>query len=389
MSFSLYEPEKLNKVARDLSKKKDARKNVVVRKNEQLHKLVSEFSSLEEWQLSYHISALSQEELYMLAGYIPHNYWDVNLANFRALFTDRANQQMCDILYREWQDNFDNKEINQFILTINNCDILFSARLNPDNRENTFFKVLQSENILYEIGALINEKNFSRDIQIEDRIERVGVNKNSELADKLNYMFFSYCGKNDILWCSNYDLYHLFARYKSDYEILVSSVEHMISLLTNSELKRYAFFLKFVSSKIKDSKVLQRQMERIEKKQPGAEYIREAEGWNLECKNLGDAIADSLRNYYYSNYAQFASGINDISERKLGTEMLLDLYNMQIMNQIDNSGIISDSIVESFTEALVKRGKDRYIARKMVLIMVYAYGIRFLGLPSEIDFRKI
>ena len=65
--------------------------------------------------LKQYALALSLEKRYLLAAYLPYNFYAVDMSNLFIVLNHVMNDGICETLYWQWQYSYNNKECNKYI----------------------------------------------------------------------------------------------------------------------------------------------------------------------------------------------------------------------------------------------------------------------------------
>lgn len=384
----LYEPKKLRNVSKKIARYETKVRSIEIKKCDELQKLVESVVNLEKIQVKYHMMALSDKEVCLLAGYIPHNYWNYELVNFTELFRYRATKQMFEILFREWQEVYDRKYVNEFIVSLPNVEQYSSSFLKSvKHEENTFLNILKQDDVIKGLVNLLNKQKFSKDVSLEMRITSIGIYKESFLYEKINYLFYVYCDKESYLCRTNLELFHILERYKNDKKNIIKVIENMFLKMNFEEIKKYRLILFILRKKINPTTNLEKLFEQIENcEQIRPTSLKRIKYWTKEERIMGDKLISLLKTYYYEEPIQLENALYDIIEGEIGKEVLVDLEKIGIMHEIEKSDIITESLLDKYVMMMKTLEKDKIMSTKMGLVWLYAYGVKILGLQSEIMF---
>ena len=382
-----FEPKKLKEVAKKIAIFENQATNIEIKKCKELQELVESVVHLKSWQIKHHIMALSDKEVCLLAGYIPHNYWNYELVNFNELFRYRATKKMCTILFREWQEAYNKKNVNAFILKLPNVEQYCSVFFHSSKQEgNIFFEILKQEDIVMSLGELVNKQQVSQNVSIGERIEWIGINKDSVLYKEMKHLFYTYCDKEYYLCKTNLELIKILKNYENDEKNMLKVIKNMFSRMNLEELKKYKFVFSFFKEKLHSVDSLKGMLEKIETTtQVTTGSLYRNLDWTEDERIIGDKLVCLLTNFYESS-VQLRAAINDITERKLGTEILVELEKKGIMHEIEKADVINKDLLEKQVLIMQGLGRNKAMATKMVLIWLYAYGVKILKMQSDIVF---
>lgn len=221
-------------------------------KNEELRKLILSLVSLERFQVKLQAYALTSREIELVAGYIPHNYFNVDMKNLFQIFSYRSTDRLCQILFNQWQDSYHNRACNTFIRDILDYDEHLIVLVQSNHMSETMFdSVLQDRDIALRFGREIKKKDLPGRKSLADRMEFFGIRRDSQLYLDCEFLFYTYCDKEDYLNVEKIVLLNLVKQYrKRREETLKDFLQNFLSKLELNELypfKELAVFLQTVT----------------------------------------------------------------------------------------------------------------------------------------------
>lgn len=111
-----FRPERLQTVQKEIAELHKSKKEMLetwkLSVDEELKELIISLVSLDTSELAIEAYMLSDREMYQIAGYLPYNYFNVNMRNLFSIFVTRADKLLCTVLYEQWQNSYDNKDCN-------------------------------------------------------------------------------------------------------------------------------------------------------------------------------------------------------------------------------------------------------------------------------------
>lgn len=159
----------------------------------------------------------TRKEMELIAEYLPHNYYNVDLNNIFHIFLLRCNKKLSKLLFFEWQNAYSNFEFIDYfqMLILQNKD--FKELVNECHlTEEKILYIIKQENIPIAFGKeAVSLHQFTNKTLIE-KLEYIGVRKNSKLCLKCMDLFYTYCHKEDYLKIKGADLYIIVKEYGQD-----------------------------------------------------------------------------------------------------------------------------------------------------------------------------
>ena len=103
MAFSFI-PRKLQQAEKDIAELHRRKSSIPrISDNKELKELVISLVQLKYGQAGIRVYALTDRELYLIAKYIPHNYYKVDMTNLFSVFELRPSEQLWAALYEQGQ----------------------------------------------------------------------------------------------------------------------------------------------------------------------------------------------------------------------------------------------------------------------------------------------
>lgn len=194
-----YEPTKLIKAKTQILLSHVADTELIeIKPCEPLRNLVMEISRLELYQVKKRSKDLKAHEILMIAGYLPHNYYKVELNNLFLCFTYQSNPSACLQLFLEWQNVYDHPVCNEFIkneLQTNEEFILMIRKMNWT--EKMFSDLLDSKHCVQKFLAHYVRESIHKDLIFEEKLKYFGVKEKTT--------FYKECEKLKLFFCSGKD----------------------------------------------------------------------------------------------------------------------------------------------------------------------------------------
>lgn len=214
MSFS-YFPKKLKSAKEEIVLlHKNANEPIKISDNEDIRKLVMSLVKLEKYQIRSRAFALSNKEVEIVAGYIPHNYYKVNMKNLFEIFILRTSQFLCQVLYNQWQESYQNEACNAFIRDILKYDENFISLILKNNMDEKLFdSILSDKDIPARFCVELKNHYFPRGKKLEEKIIYFGIREDSKLFYDCKSLFYLYCEREDYLSIAKSELQNLVKQY--------------------------------------------------------------------------------------------------------------------------------------------------------------------------------
>lgn len=238
MDFSFI-PSKLIMAKEDVKKRHhrigEASK---VEQNHELHQFILYLVQLDKSDLEKEAYVLTNKEAEQLAGYIPYNFYKVDLSNLFYIFQVRSNLRLCSVLFYAWQNSFDKPECNIFMGSLIEQDENFMALMSGCHMTHQKWSwILQQDSIPL---AYVKEAFLAKNPEchsLEERLEYLGVQPSSALAIKCGLLFYTFCEKEDYIETGDLKLVEILKKYDdaSRKQLLINFIEKM----PLSEMKKF------------------------------------------------------------------------------------------------------------------------------------------------------
>lgn len=249
---AIYVPKRLISVKEQVSIQHPLEREVPkIVKNDELRRLINEIVNLELFQVKTFALTLSEEDVWKITGYLPHNYYGVNLDNLFLVFKYRSSKKACKILYREWQSVYDNKVCNDFIAKqlVDNEDLILLTR-EINFGEKLFSEILHSDTIPIRIGKECLRYNKSNKADLEEKARHFHIENDTVLFHDIEQLFYTYCGRDDYMNASLSRLENTISKYKDD--VLKAFLNNFLSLLSLNDLDKFLVIGKYLDNRLGD-----------------------------------------------------------------------------------------------------------------------------------------
>ena len=223
----------------------------IICKNDELYRLINEIVSLELFQVKTYSLTLSEDDVFKVIGYIPHNYYGVKLDNLFLVFKYRSTKRICDFLYKEWQSCYDNRTCNKFMesLLVDNEDwILLTRKINFGER--VFKEILSSDNIPIKMGIECLKYKASNTVSLEEKAKHFYIDNNTVLFHDIERLFYTFCTREDYLVADLFRLEKTISKFND--QTLIIFLNNFLSKLTLNELDRFISIGKYLDNRLGD-----------------------------------------------------------------------------------------------------------------------------------------
>ena len=254
MSFS-YFPKKLKRAKEEIVLlHKNASEPIKISDNEDVRNLIMSLVKLEKYQIRSRAFALSDKEVEVVAGYIPHNYYNVNMKNLFEIFVRRTSQYLCQILYNQWQESYQNEACNAFMRDILKFDEnLISLILKNNMDEKLFDSILSEKSIAARFCVELKKHSFPRGKQFEEKIIFFGIREDSKLFYDCKFLFYLYCDKEDYLSIGKSELLNLTKQYNRHGQAIKRFLSNFLEKLSLRELVGFRDLANYLKTIVGDN----------------------------------------------------------------------------------------------------------------------------------------
>ncbi len=237
--FFSYVPEKIKRAREDIALlHKNVNEPIEVSDNEELRQLIMSLVKLEKYQIRPRAYALSNKEIEMVAGYIPHNYYNVTMENLFEIFSIRSSESLCRVLLNHWQESYQNENCNAFMRGILKYDEnLISLVLRNNMDEVLFDSILSDRDIPARFCMEIKKHYFPAGKSLMDKLSFFGIREDSKLSGECRFLFYTICNREDYLAIAKIDLLNLVKQYnRRGQSVLRSFLQNFLEKLSLRDL---------------------------------------------------------------------------------------------------------------------------------------------------------
>lgn len=215
--------------------------------DDELERLIRSLVAMDEAELAMEAFALSDFEVYRMVAYIPYNYFKVNMQNLFRIFLARSEEQLCKILYEQWQNSYANESCNNFLRILLENDDNFKKYMKKNHLETKRMEeMLRNQDIAFGFGTEVMKYSFESKMTLVQKFNFFGVHKDSKLYKDCADIFYTYCGKMDYLEADSAELLSIIKKYEVRNQPLLKAFLlnflgrlQLVELAEFSDLARY------------------------------------------------------------------------------------------------------------------------------------------------------
>lgn len=220
-----------------------------VKPSKDLMKLIQRLVVLELYELKRNALSLTNKEMIMVTSYLSHNYYDVNMNNLFEIFKYRSNERLCHILFNQWQDSYDNNELNQYIRKLLKIDeklIMLIRKNHTDEME--FDRFLKEGQIPINYVKMIMDYPFEGKLNLKQKLEYFGIRKESRLTYDCEFLYYTLCNRNDYLYVKETDLLIVVKKYNESQ--LKCFLKNLLKNLSLKDLNNLLGIARYLQTKV-------------------------------------------------------------------------------------------------------------------------------------------
>lgn len=249
MDFT-YIPRRLIQAREDISIQHPLEREVTLSApDDELYKLIMRLVSLKKYQVKKNALALSKKEIIRVTNYLPYNHYQINMTNLFEIFKYRSTQELCEILYGAWQDSYNNKDCNEFLIQLLKYDEKFIMLMRNNNLQEEIFEKMMNSNIPLFFGGML-KKSLGMKSTLANRVKIWGIREDSRLFKEIQFLFYTFCARDDYLAVYESTLLAVVKQYgDSDIKILKRFLINFLQELKLSELENYSGIAKYLETK--------------------------------------------------------------------------------------------------------------------------------------------
>lgn len=252
----LFVPKRLKAARHEIFQiHQNSKKQMSVSQSKELEELIESLVCIPASQLKMVSYSLTDRELEMVAGYIPHNYFKVDRSNLFKIFAIRSSEKMCEILYNHWQENYQDEECNQFICEDLKEDKNWDVFLKKNHLSALLFdEILREKQIAYRFGMELKKYSFGNMVPLGERLKLFAIRESSQLYSDCAFYFYTYCERMDYLASGVDSLLRIVSKYCSSEEnILKLFAQNFLEKLSLKDLLSFREIAGILRKKIGDS----------------------------------------------------------------------------------------------------------------------------------------
>lgn len=248
-------PHKLIKSREDIAKKHVIDKDVEpIFEDEEVKKLVFRFAQMNPHKVKMYAETLSNTEIKQIVSYIPHNIYHVELNNLFKVYEQKASFDNAELLYKNWQDSYENEQCNEYLGEMIKRDECFQELLKEYKiNVNQFSDVITNGEPISYFTSIILEEKAHNTIILDDLAVEYGIKQESRLFYQIKYLFFTFCNKEEYLNKDKEELLGIVKKYaNSSKKDLFAFVKNFLSELSLRELEKYEDLARYLITRIGD-----------------------------------------------------------------------------------------------------------------------------------------
>ena len=183
--------------------------------NSSLEELIMEVVHLQDSQIEDYVTSHGDEEIDRIAGYIPHDFYDVDMHNLISVLELCISREICIHLYKEWQKSFDKSKSNRAIRDLLRDNYLFSQVMEEFHiSSDDFAECLQINDAVTSYYSFIKNDNGAKKLEgLENKLGYFGVDVNSKLYRACEFAFYMKCEKSDYLCLGKDEICEIARKY--------------------------------------------------------------------------------------------------------------------------------------------------------------------------------
>lgn len=171
-----------------------------IKPGKELKELIEFLTGLRQEKVKLEAVVLGRKEIELVTRYLPYNFYHVNMTNLFQVFLYRINSKLCEILFFEWQNSYENQECNAFLKMLLDTQEDFRNHIVTCGlNESKFRSFLDAKSIPIAYGKEIISKKNIRSGEVERELLRYGIRGNSKLAKQCRYLYWTFCHKRAYL----------------------------------------------------------------------------------------------------------------------------------------------------------------------------------------------
>lgn len=201
--------------------------------------LITKLASLSERALKKETLLLKNEQLFIIARYLPHNYYEIkNYKNFFYILNTRINENnksICEALFKEWQKIPNETICNKCLKNLIAENEVFADTIcNGYITKGIISEIISSEKRTEKISDILKSK-IQSGISFEEKYKRLCLDLYTTLFFSVKKVYFTVCSREDYLLNTN--LLEVVEKYASNKE-LGAFLSNFLDKLTLKEIKR-------------------------------------------------------------------------------------------------------------------------------------------------------
>lgn len=267
-----------------------------------LEDLIRSLVEMDETDLAIEAYALSDIEVCRIVGYLPYNYFDVDMKNLFHIFLVRSERRFCEILYNQWQNSYNNQNCNSFLHILLRYDNDFSKyieekHLIPEQMDS----ILQNQDIVLGFGMEVMKYSFSGRKTLKEKFNFFGIHEDSRIYKDCKNVFYTFCKKEDYLEANQMELLNIIKKYEvRNRRLLKAFLINFLSKLKLEQLAGFCDLARYFEALIGDIKMLKVEYKILFSDMPEG-LVEKYIDWINRCK-IEEYFGNDERSGFWKQY---------------------------------------------------------------------------------------
>ncbi len=215
--YFTYHPKKLIETAKEIAYRHKAVGTLqTLKQGDRLKELIQSLVKIPAKDVPTRAYVLSEEEVMMVAGYLPHNYYNQQLTNLFQIVSLRGNIHVYRTLFRQWQCAYQGKECRDFMAAMIRGKSELCAVLQENHfTESDFLNILAADDPAQALIVLCS-KSVGKD-GLEGKLKFLGIEDDTPLFNDCIFLFYTCCSAKNYLAAGEEVLRGVIVQYKGKY----------------------------------------------------------------------------------------------------------------------------------------------------------------------------
>lgn len=216
-------------------------------------RFIKRLSELSEEDARKEALILTKREMDYIACYIPANSYNVKLDNLFLIFRRRTSERLCEILFRSWQNSFECKECNEFLILLLEKDENFRKLIQTHYLSLEIYKeILEDDYVSIAFGREVKRISYTQKMDFGTGLEFLGILNTSQLYRECKFLFYIFCDCEDYLCAGDSVILGVIRKYGKIMHL--KFLENFLEKLSLNELKKFTLLAKYFSETIGDTR---------------------------------------------------------------------------------------------------------------------------------------